>query len=134
MTEIAFENIREGDDIEVQWRLGDTLETRRGVAHEKSGNSWLTKDGLTLVTLLGNHVRILLHHRPAPAEPEGLGAIVRTAEGIEFVSVNRTPGTRRWVDAMIDDEHGERWALKWDDLEFDRDGIGVLYEGRGRDV
>lgn len=134
MTEIKFDDIRKGDGIEVVWVSGDRMDIIRGTAyHKDAGGWWKTPQGEVLVTP-NDGGTILLRHRPVLPEPEGLGAIVRTAEGIEFVSVNRTPGTRRWVDAMIDDEHGERWALKWDDLEFDRDGIGVLYEGRGRDV
>lgn len=123
MTEIEFEDIRKGDDIEVRWRLGDTLETRRGVAHEKSGNSWLTKDGLTLVTLLGNHVRILLHHRPAPAEPEGLGAIVWAVVGGNGWYFHRIgTGERPWINV----------ARNWHDWsDFEPDSIEMLFKGIG---
>lgn len=123
--EIAFDDIRKGDDIEVQWRMGDALETRRGVAHEWGGDFWGTRGGRVLVDRLDRLDRILLHHRPVSAEPEGLGATMRS-EGIEYVSVNRKPGTPRWVDAGLH-EGGTPWAVRWD--EFDPDSIEVLSEG-----
>lgn len=125
MTEIAFENIREGDDIEVQWRLGDILETRRGVAHkkERGGFFWVTKDGRTLVGFQGNQVRILLHHRPAPAEPEGLGAIVWAVVGGNGWYFHRIgTGERPWINVA------RNWHA-WSD--FEPDSIEMLFKGIG---
>lgn len=123
--QIEFDDIRKGDHIEARWSAEGLNFTHRGVAHHRNPYFWYTEEGGRLANGGDERWTYYLHHRPDPTEPEGLGAVVRTAEGIEYVSVNRTPGTPRWVDAMIDDEHGERWALKWDDLEFDRDSIEV---------
>jgi hypothetical protein len=125
MTEIKFDDIRKGDYIEVVWERNDRTDTSRGIAARKDDNGWWkTPQGEVLVTR-NDDGTILLRHRPVLPEPDGLGAIVRTSEGIEYVSVNRQPGTPRWVEAMADDVFGERWPIRWDDLVFDFDSIEV---------
>lgn len=128
--EIAFDDIRKGDDVEVVWERDDRTDTSRGIADHKDADGWWRTRGGQLLAgpLPAANRTILLHHRPAPAEPEGLGAVVRTEEGIEYVSVNRKPGTPRWVDSEAHDRR-ECWALMW--VEFDLDSIEVLSERIG---
>lgn len=128
--QIELDDIRKGDYIEVVWERNDRTDTWRGIAVRKDDNGWWrTLGGQLLVgPVLVEDRTITLLHRPAPAEPEGLGAVVRTAEGIEYVSVNRKPGTPRWVDAGVHDTSGRR-ALKWAELTRCTTAIEVLSEG-----
>lgn len=128
--EIAFDAIRKGDDIEVVWERDDRTDTMRGIAdYQDPAGWWRTSQGRVLAGPIPAANRaIRLHHRPDLSEPEGLGAVIRTDVGIEYVSVNRQPGTPRWVVAMIADrDRVERWAIRW--AEFDLDRVDVLSEG-----
>lgn len=129
--QIEFEDIRKGDYIEVAWERNDRTDTSRGTAHRKAADGWWRTRGGQLLAgpVFTENRTITLLHRPAPAEPEGLGAVVRTSEGNEYVSVNRQPGTPRWVEAMTDDVFGERWPIRWVEFDLDLDSIEVLSEG-----
>lgn len=123
--EIAFEDIREGDDIEVVWDYGDLAATLRGIADHKDADGWWrTPQSRLLINPIGATRTILLHPRPAPAEPKGLGAVVRAKvarTGRRGVFVRTHPGLYGHVWRGL----GDAWD--WSDL--DPDSIEVLSEG-----
>lgn len=124
--EIAFEDIKKGDDIEVQYAEDGVTFTRRGIAHERGERNWYTEaEGLLAGDYDGWTYYLL--HRPVTAEPKGLGAVVRarvyrsTFDRTLARTLVRTAGRNLlWVD-----EKGSLWH--WDD--FDPESIEVLSEG-----
>lgn len=123
MTEIKFEDIRKGDRIRAQFApdYGITI-TGEGVAHKlRYGDTWVTSEGGFLVRE-NDAATITLLHRPSPAEPEGLGAVIEYA-GNEYVSINRTPGKPRWVFVADNRTYNEAVVYSWS--EFDPDSIEV---------
>jgi hypothetical protein len=126
--EIAFEEICEGDDIEVVWQRNDRTDTSRGVAARKGADGWWRTRGGQLLAgpVLIESRTLILHRRPAPAELEGLGAVIEYA-GNEWVSTNRAPGTLRWVPVDDDRTRDEALVYRWS--EFEPDSIEVLSEG-----
>jgi hypothetical protein len=127
--EIAFEDIKAGDEIEVVYTHGDRTVSYRGAASRFSvdGSWWMTAKGKDLVSKQDNRDRILLHSRPAPEEPKGLGAVVRARVDVEVgLYVRSAPAWR-----------GDRGSPDWADpdgeffywSDFDPDSIEVLSEG-----
>jgi len=49
-TYITRKDIKHGDKLEIFWERRGVLTTRVGVAHEKRGDVWLTKEGGSLGT------------------------------------------------------------------------------------
>lgn len=120
--QIEFEDIREGDEIDVVWVSGDRTDIIRGTAHHKdAGGWWKTPQGELLVVSSGDGT-IFLRRRPVPEEPEGLGVVVRSDEGDEYISVNSEPGTPRWVYVEATNQR-MRWAVEW--ATFDPDSMEV---------
>ena len=118
--EIAFEDIRKGDDIEARWTLDGLRFTRRGVAHHRNPLCWYTEEGGRLANSDGDWTHYL-HSRPAPAEPKGLGAIVRAVVGGNEWYFHRIgTGERPWINVA------RNWHAWYD---FDPDSIEVLSEG-----
>ena len=124
--EIVFEDIRAGDWIRVEHAEDGIEFTREGVAHENTHDGWFTsEDGIIVSPTTGGIITLL--HRPVPAEPKGLGAVVRarvyrsTFDRTLVRTLVRTAGRNLpWVD-----EKGSLW--RWDD--FDPESIEVLPEG-----
>lgn len=131
MTEIKFEDIRKGDDIEVVWARGDRTSTVRGIAHHKAVDGWWeTREGLMLVGPRDDGT-IYRHPRPAPAEPEGVGVVVETGSGVQLVSIHPFPNGNRWVllwrSGRGTSEHVTAWT--WDYLVNRHGEIAVVREG-----
>ena len=131
--EIAFEDICKGDDIESRSTANGTAFTRRGIAHAFTGNTWITEEGGTVASgYRGDAWAHYLHPRPVPAEPKGLGAVVRARarESGEIGLFVRTPSlptlpgvpTREpdWVDCG---GHCHYWS------DFDPATIEILHDG-----
>lgn len=121
--QIAFEDIRAGDRIRTEHPEGGVKFMCEGVAHQNTHDGWFTSEG-GLIVSAHSTATITLLHRPAPAEPKGLGAVVRA----------RVPasGGRLWTFVKVHVEQGlSPWqgpgAWRWSD--FDPDSIEVLSEG-----
>lgn len=119
--EIKFEDIRKGDDIEARRVVDGVTCTRRGIAHATSSRveRWYTEAWGLIATDYDGDWKFYLHHRPAPAEPKGLGAVVRakvsrpTSDPHSVRTFVRTAGRDLpWVD-----EWGFSWA--WSHLNPD---------------
>ncbi len=120
MTEIKFEDIREGDKIRTEHPEGGIKFMCEGVAHKNTRDGWFTSEGGFLVSARST-ATITLLHRPAPAEPEGLGAMVRAVVGGNEWYFHRIgTGERPWINVA---RNWHAWS------EFDPDSIEVLYEG-----
>lgn len=122
--EIEFKDIRKGDYIEVVWERNDRTDTSRGTAHRRAADGWWRTHGGQLLVgpVFTENRTITLLHRPSPAEPEGLGAVIEYA-GNEYVSINRTPGKPRWVFVADNRTYNEAVVYSWS--EFDPDSIEV---------
>ncbi len=117
--EIAFEDIRAGDRIRVEYAESGIKFTREGVAHENTQGGWFASEGGLIVGAIGGVTTTLLH-RPAPAEPKGLGAVVRARVSRSVTAPHlvrtlvRAPSSRAQRTPWVD-ERGSRWA--WSDLD-----------------
>lgn len=135
--QIAFDDIRKGDLIRLEYPTASGIKvTRRGEAFERRPDgAWYTSEGGYVAAPFTTGTIILLS-RPAPAEPKGLGAVVRAAVGESMVDPRlvRTLVRTANRDFPWADEGGTRW--EWSD--FDPDSIEVLSEGvevpRGSEV
>ena len=121
--EIAFEDIKKGDDIEARWERDGVVTTLRGIAHDPGSHYWYTEAGGLIANDYDGYWTHFLHARPAPDEPTGLGAVVRAALRSQesprvFTRVNEGP--YGWADAS-----GQLFA--WPD--FSPESIEVLSEG-----
>ena len=124
--EIAFEDIHAGDRLRVEHAWAGIEFTREGVAHENTRDGWFTsEDGIIVSPTTGGIITLL--HRPVPAEPKGLGAVVRAAVGESLADPHtvRTLVRTASPDLPWVDEGANGWA--WSD--FDPDSIEVLSEG-----
>lgn len=71
----AFEDIREGDLVLVEWMLGDVTITRTGVAHSLLSSGWYTvKD--EYLRGLNTIATITILSRPTPSLPTEPGAVI----------------------------------------------------------
>ena len=126
--EIAFKDIKKGDDIEARYTRDGVALTRRGVAHSTNSYAefWHTEASGLVANNYNGDWKYYLHSRPAPEEPKGLGARILLRRGWEYIATNSTPGTHRWV-WVREDRSGGCLASRWSDL--DPDTIEVLSEG-----
>ena len=123
--EIAFEDIRAGDRLRVEHAWAGIEFTREGVAHENTRDGWFTSEDGLLITA-DSTATITLLHRPAPAEPKGLGAVVRARVSRSTVDPRRAR-TLVCVGGAWVDEQDFRQSWRWSD--FDPESIEVLSEG-----
>ena len=125
--EITFDEIRKGDLIRLEYDEFGIKSTRRGEAFERRPDgAWYTSEGGYVAAPFTTGT-ILLLHRPTPAEPKSLGAVVRAAVRSSSADPHRVRTLVRtasrnfpWVD-----EGGDGWV--WFDL--DPESIEVLPEG-----
>lgn len=123
---IAFDDIREGDRIEVAWSVGDREEAYRGVAGYTSAHgAWCTEEGMPIVAQ-GDGGTITLLHRPTATEPKGLGAVVRARVSRSTIDPRRAR-TLVCVGGVWVDEQDFRQSWTWSN--FDPESIEVLSEG-----
>lgn len=116
---ISFEDIRQGDRIQVHFKseYGVTI-IREGVAHELTEDTWVTeRSGIVAVKDWAESITLL--ERPAPQEPEGLGKIIRYGEDT-YVSVRPEPGTLRWCMTPRDGNRTNGLFHRWSEFEPER--------------
>src|SRR5690606_26050764 len=103
--------------------------TRRGVAHSIShlAKSWQTKDGGLVASNYDGDWQHYLHSRPVPAEPKGLGAVVRAKVAASRLDVE-TVWTLVRTEAPVDPWADERECF-WNWSDLDPDSIEELSEG-----
>jgi len=127
--EIAFEDIKKGDDIEVSWQDGGRTTTVRGVARDRKGDGWQAEGGYFLAWDRAPHETVTLLHRPAPAEPMRLGAVVRArplgtlTDATDLYVRFAKSGDKGCTWIRVGEGGGFRWA------DLDPDSIDVLPEG-----
>lgn len=135
--EITFEEIRKGDEIEVQEPYDGLLKSVRAIAHHRVDfqrtTQWYTATDRRLVSSddLDYQTHLLLHSRLASDEPTGLGAVVRarTSDDEEphlWVRVDRGTDGRAWVRSELKSGGWHFWVA-WP--YFVPDSVEVLHEG-----
>src|SRR5690606_8062853 len=96
--EIAFKDIKKGDDIEARYTRDGVAHARHGVAHSTNSYAefWYTEAGGVIANDYYRDWKYYLHSRPTPAEPKGLGSLIRVGKA-KYIATNSAPGTLRWV-------------------------------------